>query len=243
MQGARTLREVAPDLWVTEGPLRYFGVEMGRRMAVVRLDGAELLIHSPIQLTDALRDELDELGDVRFVVPASNLHGHLHMEQYSEAYPQATLFAVRGLRAKRSDLSFGGDLTETPPPAWARELDQATFGGHRRLTEIEFFHRKTRTLIAGDVCFNIGPHWPSSTKLLAWGPKMKPRVGPTTAFRHGIADDDAARRSIERILRWDFDRILPGHGEIIEHDAKACFREGFTWLLADGDADADAGQN
>jgi hypothetical protein len=62
---------------------------MGRRMNVVRLAGGGLLIHSPAELADELRRELDQLGEVRFVVPASNLHGHLFMEQYRDAYPAA----------------------------------------------------------------------------------------------------------------------------------------------------------
>jgi Domain of unknown function (DUF4336) len=224
------LQEVAADLWVTEGPLRYFGFEMGRRMAVIRLTGGELLVHSPAELTHEIRNELDTLGDVRFVVPASNLHGHLYIEQYCDAYPGARLFAARGLASKRTDLSFDGELTETPDRAWADDLDQTTFD-HRRLTEVEFFHHKTRTLITGDLCFNIGPKWPFKTRLLAWGPRMKPRLGPTTAFRQGIADRGAARRSLKRILEWDFDRILPGHGEIVDKDAKAAFNDGFAWLL------------
>jgi hypothetical protein len=225
------LEELAPDLWVAEGPLRYMDFEMGRRMAVIRLSGGGLLVHSPVELTDTLRSELNRLGDVRFVVPASNLHGHLHMEQYIDAYPDATLFAAPGLASKRTDLGFGGELGDTPDPAWSEDLDQTTFEGHIRLTEIEFFHPKTRTLIAGDLCFNIGFDWPLATRELAWGAKMRPRLGPTTAFRRGLTDADAARLSLERILGWDFDRILPGHGEIVDENARQAFLDGFAWLL------------
>ena len=154
------LREVAPDLWVAEEPLRYLGFEMGRRMAVIRLTGGDLLVHSPVPLSSRLRDELAGLGEVRFVVPASILHGHLYM-----------------------------------------------------------------------LCFNIGPEWPLRTRLLAWGPRMRPRLGPTVAFRLGIRDREAARHSVERILDWDFDRILPGHGEIVETGGKDKFKRDFAWLL------------
>jgi hypothetical protein len=70
------LCEIASDLWVAEEPLRYLGFEMGRRMAVIRLAGGGLLVHSPVSLSDGLRDELAELGEVRFLVPASILPGH-----------------------------------------------------------------------------------------------------------------------------------------------------------------------
>ena len=229
------LREIAPDLWVAEEPLRYLGFEMGRRMAVIRLAGGDLFVHSPAELSSQLRTELDRLGNVRFVVPASILHGHLYMEQYRQAYPKAKLFGVPGLEGKRPDLNFDGELVGSPDPGWSEDLDQKRFEGHRVagrvLNEVEFLHRKTRTLITGDLCFNIGPEWPLKTRLLAWGPRMHRRLGPTVAFRLGVRDREAARRSVERILEWDFDRLLPGHGEIIESGAKDAFRRDFAWLL------------
>jgi Domain of unknown function (DUF4336) len=229
------LRKIAPELWVAEEPLRYLGFQMGRRMAVVRLAGGGLFVHSPVRLGDRLGEELAKLGDVRFVVPASILHGHLYMEQYREAYPQARLFGVRGLERKRSDLRFDGVLADSPEPAWSDDLDQRRFEGHRVagrvLNEVEFLHRPTRTLVTGDLCFNIGPEWPLKTRLLAWGPRMRRRLGPTVAFLLGIRDRAAARRSVERILEWDFDRILPGHGEIVETGGKAKLKEDLAWLF------------
>ncbi len=204
-------------------------------MAVVRLAGGELLVHSPVSLSDGLRDELAALGEVRFVVPASILHGHLYMEQYRDAYPQARLFGVPGLERKRPDLRFDGMLGNSPEPEWSDELDQERFDGHRVagrvLNEVEFLHRGTRTLISGDLCFNIASEWPLKTRLLAWGPRMRRRLGPTVAFRLGIRDRGAAKRSVERILEWDFDRILPGHGEIVEAGGRDALRRDFAWLL------------
>jgi Domain of unknown function (DUF4336) len=229
------LRQIDSDLWVAESPLRYLEFQMGRRMAVVRLASGGLLIHSPAPLLDSLRAALDALGEVRFVLPASVLHGHLYMEQYRDAYPRAQLFSVAGLERRRADLRFDRRLTDSPELEWRDDLDQAPFEGQRvgarQLNEIEYLHRKTRTLITGDLCFNIGGEWPLATRRLAWGPRMRKRLGPTTAFRAGIHDRPAARRSVERILEWDFDRILPGHGEIVESGGKRAFEEGLAWLL------------
>ena len=98
-------------------------------MAVIRLRSQDLFVHSPAPLTDELRRELDVLGRVRYVVPASWIHGHLYMDQYGAAYPDAELFAAPGLQSRRSDLAFAGDLDDRPDPRWAGELDQAVFRG------------------------------------------------------------------------------------------------------------------
>ena len=229
------LRDLAPDLWVAEVPLRYHGVEIGRRMAVVRLAGGGLLVHSPAPLDGGLRSRLDELGEVRFVVPAGILHGHVHMAQYAEAYPGAELFGVPGLARKHPDLVFARELTGEPEPEWSADLDQTTFDGAwmgpQRLYEVEFLHRSSGTLITGDMCFNFGAGWPALTRLLVSGPRMRRRLGPDLVLRLGVRDKGAARRSLERILAWDFERVLPGHGDIVESGGKAELEEGYAWLL------------
>lgn len=224
-----TLSEIAPDLWITEQPLRYLGFEAGRRMAVIRLADGGLLIHSPARLSSEMRAALDQLGEVRFVVPASQLHGHLYMEQYRDAYPQVKLFAAPGLDRKRKDLRFDGLLSGAPEPEWRDDLDQMAFEGWRRLNEIEFFHPKTRTLITGDLCCNFGP---LITRVVAQG-RTRRHLGPPTECRMlGILRDRrAVQRSLVRILEWDFERILPGHGEIVHTGGREAFEKDFARLL------------
>lgn len=127
------LGEVDENVWAAEAPLRYLGVQMGRRMTVIRLTDGGLLVHSPMPLGEELRRELAARGPVRYVLPASNLHGHLFMEHYAAAYPEARLFAAPGLASKRKDLRFDGALSDASDPAWVGDLDQVPFHGHRQL--------------------------------------------------------------------------------------------------------------
>jgi glyoxylase-like metal-dependent hydrolase (beta-lactamase superfamily II) len=215
------LRQLADDLWVAEAPHRYF-VEMGRRMTVARLSDGGLWLHSPLPPTS----ELLELGPVRYVVAANSLHGHLSLGDY----PEAELFAPPGLRRKRPDLEFAADLGDAPDERWTGEIDQALFSGGGRTDEVVFLHRRSRSLIVGDTCFNIGPGAPFLTRLWAWGPRLRPRTGPTPLFRLAVRDKSGARSSIDRILEWDFDRLIVGHGEVIETGGKEAFRRAWEHL-------------
>jgi hypothetical protein len=197
-------------------------------MAIIELESGELLVHSPAELTDELRHALDELGPVRFVVPASNLHGHLFMEQYAATYPEAELFAAPGLQRRRKDLDFAGELGDRPDPRWQADVDQALFRGHRLFNEVLFLHRPSRTLIVGDFCWNITPRMAWTGRLWAgW----RRGVRPTPAFRLGIRDRSAARTSLEGVLAWDFERILIGHGEMVESGGRDAVRRAYAWLL------------
>lgn len=228
------LRELADGLWIAETPLRYAGVQMGRRMTVVRLVSGGPWIHSPAPLDHDLLGELAGIGPVRFVVPASDLHGHLCMDQCRAAFPDSRLLAAPGLAEKRKDLTFDGTLGATPDPGWIDDIDQAPLKGHR-LNEVEFLHRSSRTLIAGDLIFNIGSDRPLITRLFCNGPQLRRRVGPTPLFRRGVRDRQAARASIARILGWDFDRVLPGHGDVIESGGHEAVERGLgAWLSPAG---------
>jgi hypothetical protein len=233
VEGGRSgieLRPIAPALWVAETPLRFRGIEVGRRMTVVRLASGSLLVHSPASLCPQLREALEQLGAVRFVVPASSMHGHLFMEQYRAAYADAEFFSAPGLDRKRTDLQFDGTLGDAPDPRWSEDLDQAAVLGHRFVTEIVFLHRPSRTLIVGDLGFTIGESAPAAMRLLARLARSYGRLSPTPMFRFGLRDKAAARRSLARILDWDFDRIIVGHGELLETGGKNALRKAYAWL-------------
>jgi len=231
------LKCLAPGIWIARSPLRFWGVEVGRLTTVVRLRDGQLLIYSPAPLTAGLSRELTALGEVRFVVPASNLHGHRFMEQYRNAFPTAELWAAPMLDRKRRDLWFDGLLGSVPDPRWSDDLDQAAFMGNRWLTEIVFLHRASGTLLVGDLAYNLGPGVAPLTKLVAWLPFPSPwgglwtKLGPSALYRRSVRNRLAARHCIEEILDWEFDRIIVGHGEIVETGGHDAFRTAFGWLL------------
>jgi hypothetical protein len=36
---------------------------------------------------------------------------------------------------------------------------------------------------------------------------------------------------LQRILDWEFDQIIVGHGAVVENNGKEVFRSAFRWLL------------
>ena len=56
------------------------------------------------------------------------------------------------------------------------------------------------------------------------------RPGPPLHIRLGFRDKVAARASLERVLSWDFDRILLAHGQVVETGGKAVFRDAYSFL-------------
>jgi hypothetical protein len=225
------LQPLAPDqLWVAEMPFHPPGMDLGARMTVVRLTDGSLFVHSPIQLTSDLQRGLDSLGPVRFVVSPNRLHTS-HLAEFARAYPQSRLYAPPGLRKPVHGVQFAGTLGDAPEPEWAADLDQTLFRGDVLVTEVDFFHRHSRTLILTDVCFNIPSDRSFTTRMIARWLGILDRLAPSRTFRLLLRDRQAGRQSVERILAWDFDRVIISHGSIVETGGREQFRRAFAWLM------------
>lgn len=230
------MRVVDRDLWIVERPQRFYGLEVGTRMTVIRLADGSLLLHSPVALDAALRRELDALGPVRNVIAPNRVH-HLYagdaVRLYADREPGVQLWVAPGLERKRPDLAFARVLGDEAPPAWKGQLDQVFFRGRPYENEVVFLHRASRTLLLCDLAFNFGPRAHPLTRLLLRLIRSHDRFGPSRLDPLLIRDRAAARDSLERILAWDFDRVVVAHGDdILESGGREALRRGYAWLLA-----------
>lgn len=215
------------DIWTLARPLRFFGVETGARMAVVRLAGGGLFVHSPLALDDELRREVDALGTVVGVVAPSVFH-HLHVGAWMAAYPKAVFAACPGLDRKRPDLSFSMVLGDDPHPVWEKDLHQVYFSA-RRENEVVFYLPRRKALISADVLINLSTHPSPTTRFLA---KMIGNSAPGVGYleRVMVRDRKVARREVDRILEWDFDRTVLSHGAMLETGGHTALKHAYEWL-------------
>jgi hypothetical protein len=225
------LRNLARDIWVVERPQRFYGLEVGTRMTVIRLADGSLLLHSPVALDAELRRELDALGPVRYAVAPNRVH-HLYAGKVAEAYLGTRLWVGPGFEKKRPDLVFEGILGDEAPAEWKGQVDQTFFRGRPYENEVAFCHRASRTLILCDLAFNFGPSAAAPTRLLMRLLRSYGRFGPSKLDPLLIRDRVAAGQSLTRILGWDFDRVVVAHGDVLESGGREALREGYAWLLA-----------
>lgn len=224
------MQQLHTDLWVTDAPLRFVGLEIGARMTVVRLPDAKLLLHSPISATPELIADVEALGSIAYIVAPNRFH-HLYVGEWKDAFPDASVYVAPGLEKKRSDLSIAGVLTHEPEAGWAESVDQVLVDGFPLANEVVFFHRPSATLIATDLAFNIGPSSPPMTRLFIRTSGTYGRVAPTLLERVAVRDRPAFRKSLEQILEWPFERIVLAHGDVSEKGGREELVSGYHWVL------------
>ena len=100
-----------------------------------------------------------------------------------------------------------------------------------KLNEVVFFHKKSRTLIQTDLAFNVTQVSSLVIKLMLRLNGALGGVRATKVLRSLIKDRAATRRSIDKILAWDFDRMIITHGEVVRSGAKAELQAAYQFLL------------
>lgn len=219
---------VADGLWTVEMPLRAMGAEVGARMTVIRLKDRRLLLYSPVAMTEPLRHDLAALGEVAAIL-CPNARHHLFAAEARVAFPAAKLYGPAELQPKRRDLKFDGYLTNVPPPAWEDAALPSRVQGSS-LHETVLFHPPSGTLLLADLLQNLTHPQDTITRLYLWAGGLGAEPGVHRFVRWGFGNREEARQGIRRILKWEIQRIVPCHGEIVEIDAKATLARAYAWL-------------
>lgn len=225
------LSEFVPgQVWVAEMPFGRLGFQIGARMTVIPLPDGSLFVHSPIALTDELRQEIDALGPVRHLIAPSKMH-YLHLTEWVDAYPEAQPYIAPALRDRVELGRMPELLSATAPSAWAEVIEQACVLGNTMYDEVDFYHRPSGTLILTDLCFNVPQSSSWSTRMWAAGLDILGVLSCSRSFIVTVKDRAAVRRAIEQMLSWDFDRVIISHGDPVKQGGKEQFRKAFAWLL------------
>lgn len=239
------LRAIDTDLWVAEQPLKYFGLEVGTRMTVIRLSQDQLVLIAPIKLQDDIADQLNQLGNVSDII-APNLYHHLFLNQCKQRYPNATVWATSGLQDKCPDLLIDKTLSDSRSDTLREHTTKSFNGlevaqvvgfntldirGYAPLNEWVFFHAKSRTLIITDLAFHFDRHSSLFAQLVSKVLGGYQQLRPSLLEKIATRDKEQVRQSLQPILAWDFERVIMAHGSIIEQDGKRQFQRGYEWFL------------
>ena len=225
-------RSLGANIWDHEMPIRFGGIPLWHRMTVIRLTNGGLVVHSPTRLDSESRQEFQKLGPIVAIVAPSWWHD-LHLREYLNAYPEAGLYGAPTLAKWNRALPFAEVLGDVAPSLWKGAIDQLHVQGIGLfLDEVAFYHRHSRSLIVADLLFNLSEKDAWITRALG-----SVVIGPFPGcrfprlYRPAVNDRRRMRTSLERILDWDFDQIIVGHGSVVQNHGKEVFRTAFRWLL------------
>jgi hypothetical protein len=234
-----TLKRVCDDVWIVDGPVIRFGMPWPKlpfttRMTIVRLDG-ELFIHSPTPLTPTLARQIASIGRPRWLIGPNRIH-YWWLGIWKAAYPRAEPWL-----APRIDKHAKGRLQFTPRLLtgdrgypWDSAIATLPVAG-RFMTEFEFFHRPSRTLVLTDLIenFEVAKLDSFLVRLLVRAAGALAPNGQMPRDMRLTFDRDAIRSAARKMIEWNPERVIFAHGRWYESDGAARLNDGFRWALGE----------
>ncbi|WP_243214308.1 MULTISPECIES: DUF4336 domain-containing protein [Methylobacterium] len=230
-------KPVADGVWIVDAaPIHAGGIPLPLRMTVLRLAGGELLLHSPVAHHPELQRALEGLGRIGHLVAPSMGHW-MFLEDWQTACPNAITWAVPGLedrgQVRRSGVVIDAELTDTPPRAWANEIDQVLIAGPV-FKEVCLYHRPSRTLLLTDLVINLeGDLLPVFARALARllgivAPDGKAPLYLRLLLRTNYRD---TLEAAQRLVAFEPARVIFAHGQWFDRDSARELRRSLAWIL------------
>lgn len=227
--------QFADDLWIVEGPnVRDMGIIFTTRMSILKLADGSLWVDSPVPVPSDVLERITRLGQVKYLVAATPRHVW-RLVSWHDLFPEAELWACKStpFTLKKGNLAFTGTLTDQPSRGWVDDIDQVAFKGNPLIEEVIFLHKRSGTVILDDLIQN---HPPVKGKLLRnvlfrLAGVTYPHGGVGLDIRLSFIHRDLARRSLAKLLSWDFDKLIIAHGPCVDKNAKAFVERAFQWLM------------
>lgn len=215
-----------------------------------------LAVFSPTALTPEVRQTIDDLGGEVKYVTALDIEHHIFLSQWSKAFPAAKVIGVEGLPEKREKVEDTKGTKFSYVFTKANKADLRVDADFDKDFEYEFVHAHANkefvvnykpegTLIQADLIWNLpakeqysksgeSPTAGIFSKLFA---SLLTLQGAATGQKRMIwyafssSDRKQFNTSIRRINGWDFDRIIPCHGDVVESGGKAAYEKVMQWHL------------
>ncbi|KAG6333142.1 hypothetical protein ID866_5948 [Astraeus odoratus] len=174
--------------------------------------------------------------DQEYIINADAVH-HLYLAEFQRAYPDAKLIGVVETLKRMNDstVRFDGLWGRDPPNTaygFENDIKHCYFSGFRN-KDVAFLHVASKSLIEADLLLNL-PATEQYSKCSRWIPQatLKPNSWAHQKVIQGLATDiEAMKRDAKTVASWDFDRIIPCHGDVIEHDGNKAWREAYKFFI------------
>jgi len=233
------IREVVKDVWTFSRPFSRFGImPVGGRSTAIKLKSGDVWVMASTPLCAETKKTLSQLGPVKYVVGADIEH-HLFLAEFHKAYPDAKLVSVEEVvdKKKHEGLKFHGhwgDSSQDPKFGFEDEIQSCYFSGFKN-KDVAFCHQASKTLVVADLLFNF-PAKEQYSK--SWFPS-----NPLANFLHPYStlhqrmvwtlglDREAMKRDVRTVAGWDFEKVIPCHGDVIEQDGNKAWRQAYKYYF------------
>lgn len=223
-----TKTEIIQDtILLMRRPFSVVGMPLGKTSALIRHPDGRCLLHSAADFGPDDLAQIREWGEVGWLLEVTCMHDTF-VRGAREQFPGIPYGLPAGFPIKADKLAPTWRLPKVPAE-WEGLLEVWPIRGIPRLHEYAVLHRPSKTLILGDLIFNLPLERPPLMLRLISGIKVFP--GTSRLLKMMVKDRAALKESLENLLDQDFERVVVSHGETLASDPKAALRQALSWAL------------
>eukprot|EP00562_Extubocellulus_spinifer_P005785 CAMPEP_0178515210 /NCGR_PEP_ID=MMETSP0696-20121128/24435_1 /TAXON_ID=265572 /ORGANISM="Extubocellulus spinifer, Strain CCMP396" /LENGTH=234 /DNA_ID=CAMNT_0020145357 /DNA_START=180 /DNA_END=884 /DNA_ORIENTATION=+ len=230
------LQKFEENVYTCPYPIHYAGCRFNARMTVLRLSDGNLALHSPCDISPALKEEIERLGQVSYVIAPGNYH-YFHVAQCKAIFPSAQVYLSPGLEKKQPKLlELDARVLNDKDDSIDKDVQHIFLAGNRIINEIAFYHSPSKTLVLTDSIEYIGDDTPGTNWVLRmWWFIMrmwnKPKPAPEYQMGWICRNKQESRECMNRILGWDFEKVIIAHGDNITSNGRTVVRQAWSSVL------------
>lgn len=233
------LKQFDHNIWTYESPLDVTkGILpftppkfLGRpiiRMCVIKKETGGLIIYSPIQMSEEVIKEIKALGPIDLILGSNIFHNTYLVESNQNFQPKKCLVAPKTKKRNPacSELTEWDDSLDLE----TKETEYVIMKGHI-MNEIFLIHQASKTLILTDLLCDMRYGGNFFERIYALYVGVYKKLGVPKYQKLNIKDKAAFLDSMDKVLSYDFDKIILAHGKCILTDGKRIFREVWDNIL------------
>jgi Domain of unknown function (DUF4336) len=234
-----TLKSVAEDVWIVDGPVIRFGMSWPKmlfptRMTIIRVASGNLFIHSPTPLISSLKREVDGIGTPRWIIGPNRIH-YWWIPEWHAGFPVADVYLAPRIRDQAGNHIAFDTLTLDRDASypWDGEISTLPISS-TYMTEVEFFHRASRTLVLTDLIEAFEPQ--KLSLVMRWLTRLGGVQHPDGQMPRNLRltfrkANRELRSAVETMIGWKPERVIFAHGHWYRANGTAELQRAFRWLL------------
>lgn len=234
-------------------------LNVGARMTMFNYDGG-VVVWSGFPYCDTVKEALEKIGNtnVKWLIVPNTQH-NMAVTSFKEKFPDIKVLAMGIPEKNQADYTFtstenGETLIDRPAleklgitdPVILNNFEFVYLCNHKN-KEIVLYDKNSKIMCEADVFFNMQPEMEQFSPATGYPKGFYPHGGWSFLTRFFNADSMIgsyivrerlnngvkSSKGLQQVSKWDFETIVPCHGNVVDKNAKETFSKLFAPVLAE----------
>jgi len=191
------------------------GVHFPVNSSFIELENNTLMVISPGPFRQKkIQEIITKYSTVYCVAP--NAFHHKHLKSFNDIFPEIDIYGPSALTGKQPWLSEKILKLDSLAEKLKGQVLLFPILGNSLLDETVFYCHQSKSLIVTDLFFNMRNPMPLGRKWILSLVGAKNKIAQSKLIKKSITDKEAYIHSVKPLGKLDCQRIIVGHGQIVE---------------------------